>query len=642
MQIYEPSVNSVNPQVSPEDLISKLEGKTTLDYFFATANKTPDRIALRAKTDEEDSTTDKFGTYELTSDDAQNTWREYSWGEYKNLALKFSSALTELGVVPDERIMLLLRNMPAFHICDVGAMCHGATPVSIYHSSSPDQIQYLIDHSEASVIVVEHPAFAQRISEIAGQINKIRHLIMVEDPDTLTNEMKEIFSKANINVHYLKNLLDNATPTDEAKALQSTNQDDLATIIYTSGTTGTPKGVALTQRNISATVESLYEVVKLDLDGYKVVSYLPMAHIAERMVSHYIGMRFGWTLTCCPDATLVSQYLGPTKPDALFAVPRIWEKAYATINAFVAQEMREEFGQALVKGSDIADRKAGGIEISQQELDEFAEIDAKLLAPWRALLGLDNCKVAVSGAAPLPVEILTFFRGLGIPVSEIYGLSETCGPLTWSPNAQRNGFVGEPIPGELVALADDGEVLVKGANIFGGYLKDEEKTNEAIDSEGWFHTGDIGIFEDGQLKIVDRKKELIITAGGKNVSPANLEAHLKTSPYIFNACVVGDGQKYLGVVVALDPEALAFFAGMNGLSGDAASFAELSKHPGIISEVEKAVEAANSHVSSAESIRKFFILDHEWLPDSDVLTPTMKLKRKVVVEKYADEIKSMF
>lgn len=644
MQLYTPTENSITPQVSADDLIAKLEGKTTLDYFFATATKTPERIALRAKTDDDDESTDKFGTYELLKDESGNTWREYSWGEYKNLALKFSSALTGLGVQSDERIMLLLRNMPAFHICDVGAMCHGATPVSIYHSSSPDQIQYLIEHSEASVIVVEHQAFAARVAEIADQIPNIKHLIVVEDPDSLASDIIKKIKNSNIEVHYLKTLLEQSETTEESEALSSTNQDDLATIIYTSGTTGTPKGVALTQRNISSTVESLYTVIKqnLDIDGYKVVSYLPMAHIAERMVSHYIGMRFGWTLTCCPDATLVSQYLGPTRPDALFAVPRIWEKAYATINAFIAEEMKEDFGKALIKGSEFADMRAAGIQIPQKDLDDFAEADAKFLAPWRTLLGLDNCKVAVSGAAPLPVEILTFFRGLGIPVSEIYGLSETCGPLTWSPNAQRNGFVGEPIPGEEVALGDDGEVLVRGANIFDGYLKDEEKTREAIDDDGWFHTGDIGIFEDGQLKIVDRKKELIITAGGKNVSPANLEAHLKTSSYIFNACVVGDGKKYLGVVIVLDPEALAFFAGMNGLSGDDASFASLSKHEGILKEVEKAVEMTNSHVSSAESIRKFVILDHEWLPDSDVLTPTMKLKRKVVVEKYADEIASMF
>lgn len=640
MQKYLPSPNSINPQASSEELIESLQGMTTLDHFFATSKSVPTRIALRAKTDEQDETTDKFGNYTLQTDEAQNTWREYTWKEYENLSLKFSSALTDLGVKTSERIMLLLRNVPAFHIADVGTMCHGATPVSIYHSSSPEQIKYLIDHSGASVIVVEHPSFAARIAEIADDIPGLKHLILVEDPATLPEDVSARFS--NIKVHYFKDLLDNAQATSVDEALSSTTQDDLATIIYTSGTTGTPKGVALTQRNISSTVESLYQTVKLDIDGYKVVSYLPMAHVAERMVSHYIGMRFGWTLTCCPDATLVSQYLGPTKPDALFAVPRIWEKAFATINAFVAEDVREEFNKALVRGSELQDKKSAGIEVPQKELDEFAEIDAKLLAPWRQLLGLDNCKVAVSGAAPLPVEILTFFRGLGIPVSEIYGLSETCGPLTWSPNAQRNGFVGEPIPGEEVALGDDGEVLVRGANVFSGYLNDEEKTKEAIDSDGWFHTGDIGIFEDGQLKIVDRKKELIITAGGKNVSPANLEAHLKTSPYIFNACVVGDGKKYLGVIVALDPEALQFFAGMNGISGEAASFAELSKHEGIKVEVEKAVELANSHVSSAESIRKFVILDHEWLQDSDVLTPTMKLKRRVVVDKYADEIASMF
>ncbi len=365
-----------------------------------------------------------------------------------------------------------------------------------------------------------------------------------------------------------------------------------------------------------------------------------MAHIAERMVSHYLGIRHGWSLTCCPDPTLVTQYLSPTQPNALFAVPRVWEKAYATISVLVGDENRDAFNAALEKGLDISIRRANGEEIPQSELDEFAPIDEEFLKPWRVVLGLDNCEVAVSGAAPLPYEIMSFFRGLQLPVSEIYGLSETCGPLTWSPNNVRINFVGSPIPGETMALADDGEVLVKGGNIFEGYLNDPEKTAEAIDEDGWFHTGDIGVVEDGQLKIVDRKKELIITAGGKNVSPANLEAHLKANPYVAGACVVGDGQKYLGALIALDPEAVSFWAMMNGK--DDLSFAELSQEDGLKQEVEKAVEAANSHVSQAESIRKFVILKDEWMPDSDVLTPTMKLKRRVIKEKYADEIASMF
>jgi long-chain acyl-CoA synthetase len=367
-----------------------------------------------------------------------------------------------------------------------------------------------------------------------------------------------------------------------------------------------------------------------------------MAHIAERMVSHYIGMRYGWSLTCCPDPTLVSQYLAPTQPNALFAVPRIWEKAYATINALISPEDREGFEKAHAKGLEIADKKSRKEEITQEELDTFADLDATHLLPFRMLLGLDQCVVAVSGAAPIPAEIHNFFRGLSIPVSEIYGLSETSGPMTWSPNEARPGFVGEPIPGETVALGDDGEVLVKGGNIFQGYLGDEEKTKEAIDGDGWFHTGDIGEFVEGQMRIVDRKKELIITAGGKNVSPANLEAHLKSCPYIGFACVVGDGQKYLGALIALEKDAAEFWAMMHGLEGDDASLASLAQNPQMIEAIQKAIDDTNEHVSSAESIRKFVILDHEWIPDSDVLTPTMKLKRRAIKEKYADEIASIF
>lgn len=633
MQIFE-------PEISSESLLNDLGENTMVDFFFNTVEKSPERIALRAKTAEDGSDTDKVGQFSVEPDDLGNTWRTYTWKQYGDAAARFANALKDLGVQQNDRVMLLLRNCPAFHIADVGIMIHGATPVSIYHSSSSDQIKYLIDHSGASVIVAEHPAFVERIAEVASQIPTLNHLIMVEDPNTLSGEIKSKLGA--ISVHYLNDLVENAAPVEPSDARKDTTLDDFATIIYTSGTTGPPKGVALTQRNIGFTTQSLVARLNMDPSGWRVVSYLPMAHIAERMVSHYLGMRHGWTLTCCPDATLVSQYLGPTKPHALFAVPRIWEKAYGTINAFIDDEKRAKFDAALELGNSIADRRARHEEIPQAELDEFSPINEKYLKPWRELLGLDECLVAVSGAAPLPSEILTFFRGLQIPVSEIYGLSETCGPLTWSPNEMRIGFVGEPIPGETVALGDDGEVLVKGGNIFGGYYGDDERTKEAIDTDGWFHTGDIGVFEDGQLKIVDRKKELIITAGGKNVSPANLEAHLKACPYISNACVVGDGKKYLGVIISPEAEAVAFWAMMADLPEEQATLSAVVENPDFLVEIEKAVEAANEHVSSAECIRKFVVLDHEWVPDSDVLTPTMKLKRRVIVEKYADVIDSMY
>jgi len=633
MEIFE-------PEISTESILEDLGETTMVDFFFDTVKRNPERLALRAKTSEGDIDTDKVGSYEVVADEMGTFWRTYSWAQYGEAASKFATALDTLGVEADDRVMLLLRNCPAFHICDVGVMIHGATPVSIYHSSSAEQIKYLINHSGASVIIVEHAAFAERVAEIVAEVPTLKHVIIVEDPATLTEEVNAKLNS--ISLHYLKDLVESAESATEEIARTSTTKEDFATIIYTSGTTGPPKGVALTQSNIAFTTESLIRRLNKDPQGWRAVSYLPMAHIAERMVSHYIGMRYGWSLTCCPDATLVSQYLAPTQPNVLFAVPRIWEKAYGTINAFIDDEKRGNFDSTLAKGNELARRKAAGEEIPQAELDEFAPLDEKYLLPWREMLGLNQCVVAVSGAAPLPREILEFFIGLQIPVSEIYGLSETCGPLTWSPNEMRIGFVGEQIPGERVALGDDGEVLVQGGNIFGGYYGDEERTKEAIDEDGWFHTGDIGRIEDGQLKIVDRKKELIITAGGKNVSPANLEAQLKACPYISNACVVGDGQKYLGVVISLESEAAAFWAMMAEKSPEESTLSALRENPEFLKEIEKAIESANETVSSAESIRKFYILDHEWLPDSDVLTPTMKLKRRIIVEKYKDEIASMF
>ena len=421
MQIFE-------PEITTQSILEDLGSKTMVDYFFDTVSRYPDRLALRAKTAQDGSDTDKVGEFSIEPDEMGESWRTYSWSQYGDASSRFAKSLEKLGVKADDRVMLLLRNCPAFHICDVGIMIHGATPVSIYHSSSPDQIKYLIEHSGASVIVAEHAAFVERIAEIANDIPTLKHLIMVEDPSTLSEKTKS--DLGSINLEYLYEIVAEAEPVTAEEARSNTTMDDYCTIIYTSGTTGPPKGVALTQSNITFTTESLVRRLDMNPDGWRVVSYLPMAHIAERMVSHYLGMRYGWSLTCCPDATLVSQYLGPTKPHALFAVPRIWEKAYGTINAFIDSEKRAKFDEALAKGNDIAERKSAGETISQAELDEFEPINEKYLKPWRELLGLDECLVAVSGAAPLPKEILLFFRGLQIPVSEIYGLSETCGPLT--------------------------------------------------------------------------------------------------------------------------------------------------------------------------------------------------------------------
>ncbi|MCZ7535555.1 MAG: AMP-binding protein [Acidimicrobiia bacterium] len=295
----------------------------------------------------------------------------------------------------------------------------------------------------------------------------------------------------------------------------------MATVNYTSGTTGPPKGVVLDHRNIVWTLESFSDTFEMDVSGFRVVSYLPMAHIAERMVSHYMATAFGFEVTTCPDTTQVVAYLTQTHPELFFAVPRIWEKAYAPIRSAIGAdpERAAAFDAALEIGWQASEHRARNEDLPADLAAAFEKADAGL-APIRQLIGLDEARTAISGAAPIPYEILHFFRGLGVPLSEIYGLSETTGPMTWTPFRVRIGTVGPPLPGVEVRLEEDGEVSCRGGNVFRGYLDSPEKTAEVLDDDGWFHSGDIGVMDDdGYLRIVDRKKELIITAGGKNISP---------------------------------------------------------------------------------------------------------------------------
>ncbi|MFN8025039.1 MAG: AMP-binding protein [Acidimicrobiia bacterium] len=373
------------------------------------------------------------------------------------------------------------------------------------------------------------------------------------------------------------------------------------------------------------------------------MSYLPMAHIAERLVTHYSGIEFGYEVTCVADIRALGAELVATKPQLLFGVPRTWEKIHSGIQAVLAVDpsRADVFRHALDLGARVAALHAEGLEPDDVLRAEHAQAETEVLLPVRMLLGLDQVEFAVTAAAPIPVEVLTFFRALGVPLSELYGLSESTGPMTWEPSRVKLGTVGTAIPGMELRIADDGEVLGRGGNIFRGYLEDPKKTAEAIDADGWLHTGDIGTVDDeGYLRIVDRKKELIITAGGKNISPANIEAALKAEPLIGQACVIGDDRPYLVALIVPDPDVVPAWAKAEGIEG--ASLEEIAAHPGLRAEIAREVASANRRFSGVEQVRHFAVLGNEWLPDSDELTPTMKLKRKPIAAKYAHEIDALY
>jgi len=599
--------------VTSDEIMAAVEGQTVPSEFLRTVEANADRVALRWMDDD-------------------GNWGQWTYREYADRAAEVAAALTAHGVKRGDHIVLMMRNIPQFHVVDMAAYLAGATPISIYNSSSAEQVEYLVNHSEAVFAIVENTDFLERFLKVRDQLPGLRGIAVLNDPDGLAPT--DVLGHDDLHAH-------GAVDLAEAAALAS--PDDLATMIYTSGTTGPPKGVMLTHRNICWTVDCLKRALPFeDFVGKRVISYLPMAHIAERMTSHYAGAFLGYEVTTCPEPTGIAPYIGHVKPNFLFGVPRVYEKVYAGVNAVLAadEEKSQKFSEALEAAEPIVKAMDWGTATTEQ-IETYNFLDAVAFRPVRELLGVDELECAVTGAAPLPAEILTWFRCIGVPLSEIYGMSESSGPMTWTATRIKAGSVGPAVPGCEVKLADDGEIICRGGNVFSGYFKSPEKTAEALDADGWLHSGDIGeVDEDGYFRIVDRKKELIITAGGKNISPANLEAALKTIPLVGQACAIGDQRPFVSALVVLDPDVAPVWAQAQGLAST--DLADLATDPVVVAEVERGLEEVMGQFNNAERVKKVRVLGEEWLPDSELLTPTSKLKRRGIHARYADEIESLY
>jgi long-subunit acyl-CoA synthetase (AMP-forming) len=422
--------------------------------------------------------------------------------------------------------------------------------------------------------------------------------------------------------------------------------DDLLTLIYTSGTTGPPKGVQLTHANLMSLVSGVEDVVPFPPEGGDVISWLPAAHIAERGANYYLPVIMGLTINICPDPRKIIEVLPQVHPTWFFAVPRIWEKLKGGLEAMVhgmPDEQREGAEKALAAAIQKVRLEQAGEAVPEELAAAVEQADAQMFAGIRAQLGLDQVVAVNVGAAPTPLEVLEFFHAIGIPLGELWGMSETCGVVTINPPGKvKLGTVGTAMPGMEVRLADDGEILVRGPSIMSGYRNMPDKTAETIDPDGWLATGDIGTLdEEGYLKIVDRKKELIINAAGKNMSPANIESHIKSaSPLIGQAVAIGDRRPYNVALITLDPEVAPVWAKKNGVEGS--TIAEIAADEKTIAAVEAAIEEANGKMARVEQIKKFKLLGEEWMPGGEELTPTMKLKRKPIGEKYKAEIEAMY
>ncbi|HEY6395875.1 MAG TPA: AMP-dependent synthetase/ligase, partial [Solirubrobacteraceae bacterium] len=432
---------------------------------------------------------------------------------------------------------------------------------------------------------------------------------------------------------------------DVFAAASAVGPGDVLTLIYTSGTTGPPKGVQLSHHNVMYAAKAFDELVEME-PGSRVISWLPAAHIAERMAHHYIPTIYAGTVTCCPNPREVLSYLPQVRPTWFFAVPRIWEKLKAGLDAMLAGQPEEQ-RKPLEEGLAAAIERVRLTQRRQpipDELDAAVErVDEQMFSKLREILGLDQAKIVNVGAAPTPIDVLEFFHAIGIELAELWGMSETCGFGACNrPGAVKIGTVGPAAPGVELKLAPDGELLCRGDFVMLGYRNQPERTSEAVDSEGWLHTGDIGEIDDeGYLKIVDRKKEIIINSAGKNMSPANIEAAIKSgSPMIGQACCIGDGRPYNTALIVLDADFAPQWAGKQDLADR--SLEELADEPKIVAAVQAGIDAANSHLARVEQIKKFTLVPGDWAPGGDELTPTMKLKRRPISAKYAAEIDAMY
>ncbi|MFL5894788.1 MAG: AMP-dependent synthetase/ligase [Thermoleophilaceae bacterium] len=591
-----------------------LEHDTVPATFQHTANREPDRPALR--------TLD--GSFEC------------SWAEYNERVQRAAAGLAKLGLKKGDTMALMLSNRPEFHIADSAAMHLGATPWSIYNTYTPDQIAFLVEDAAPTIAVTES-AFLDRLLEVKGRDNALEHIIVVDGdaPDGgMTLEELEQHGDEDF---------------DFESAWKAIGPDDVLTLIYTSGTTGNPKGVQITHRNIVECVRSYAQIVEFP-DGGKIVSYLPMAHVAERNVSHYLPMAFGFTVTTIANPRELMQALPQVHPTWFFAVPRIWEKLKSGMESMLAkvddEEQKKSVKDAIDLGLQRVELIQSGEEVPAEMEEKYQQLDEQVFANMRKMLGLDELEMCNVGAAPTPPDVIKFFHAIGVPLAELWGMSETTGAGTCNPPEKiKIGTVGPPAPGIEIKLADeDNEILIKGPIVMPAYRNNPEKTKETFTDDGWLATGDIGEFdEDGYLKIVDRKKELIISAAGKNMSPANIESHLKScGPLIGQAIAIGDARPYNVALLTLDPDTLPGFLKESGIDVDPNDLEAVVQNEQVIEEVQNEVDKANEQMARVEQIKKFKLLPTEWEPGGDELTPTMKLKRKPISEKYADEIEGLY
>ena len=597
--------------------------------LFDQAGKRPDQAAYFVKQDGE--------------------WQPTSWKEYGAEVRKATRALLAIGFEPGQTVCILGFNRPEWVVMDLAGMCAGGAPAGIYTTCSPEEVRYIAAHADAPVILVENAEQWRKLDTERGNLPSLKHVVLMRDGGDVASSREGAGdgpyrgSPEEFETRGWEEFLALGDDVPDAKVderLEALEPDGLATLIYTSGTTGPPKGVMLSHQNLAWTADKARDLIGGTPED-SALSYLPLSHIAEQMFTIHGALTSGYPVYFAESIDKVPDNLKEVQPRVFFGVPRIWEKFHAGVSGKLGQATGVKkwlAGWAMEVGHRVHAGRQEGQEPGGWLGFQYGLADKLIYSKVKPAIGLGNARVCVSGAAPISREVLEFFTGLDIVVLEVYGQSEDTGPTTFNrPDRFKLGTVGPALEGVEVKIADDGEILVKGPNVFLGYYKEEAATAETL-KDGWLYSGDLGAFDEkGFLNITGRKKDIIITAGGKNVTPKNIEGSLKNHFLINEAVVIGDRRKYLSALVTLDPEALAKFAEGGDSNGTPAH-----ETKAVLDEIQKAVDETNTHFARVEQIKKFKVLPRNLTIEDGELTPTLKVKRNVVNEKYADQIAGFY
>ncbi|NVB42970.1 AMP-binding protein [Pseudenhygromyxa sp. WMMC2535] len=597
--------------MSDDAAIRELPAKTVMQTFAEAVEAHGDGPALRWKT-------------------ASGVWRDTSWKEYRTEVFRAARGLIALGLEPKKGVAIIGFNRREWIIADIAAIHAGGVPVGIYTTSSPEQCQYIASHADANVAVVEDLTQLEKFLAIRDQLPELQAIVLMkgEHDDAGVYSWEQLLAKA-----------EDTTEAELEARMAAQDTEDICTLIYTSGTTGNPKGVMLSHDNLTWTSKSASSV--MDIDGEALLlSYLPLSHIAEQIVSIYVPLHVGACTCFAESMDKLGDNLREIRPHIFLGVPRVWEKIQAKMITVGAKN------PPLKKKIAAWARKIGLEATAAKERGEappllYGLAEKFVFSGVRANLGLDRSRLNITSAAPIAKETLDFFASLGVLINEVYGMSECTGPATMSiPRRFRVGWVGFSVPGGETKVADDGEICMRGRHVFKGYYKNPEATAAALDEDGWLHSGDIGITESGLFKITDRKKDLIITAGGENIAPQVIEGKLKNINWVSQAVVVGDRRKHLSALLTLDEEK---FEEVLKLSGSTAELLEEAAedakiHDWLLSEVQK----VNAGLARVQQIKKIKILPRDLSIEGGELTPTMKVKRRIVNDKYKQEIEAFY